>query len=332
MKENDDDNRIFPYIKQIHYTSYLIHFYESWRNEMNKPSVQIKLPFKLDNYSDIKWFLDRIKQLFPEQTNAQQSVFSSKTSNYTAEIQAEYGFPKEYKGTVDLLNAIYKKEEVNLSRLCFYNIEDQTILSLFNPTHLMLMAETIEILEGYEKKIKGILVQYGQDENSQQLRLGPMVLMTKTRDAIFNSNLLDEHLVFVLKERIQEIDKAVANKMPLAALFLIGSSLEGVLSALAQRFPREFCSSLSAPKKEGKVLPLTSWTLDRLIEVASDLNILEKDVKDFSKVVRGYRNYIHPNEQVKNKFSPKMETVELSLKVFDMALNQVNKFIEQKNT
>lgn len=299
---------------------------------MNKPSVQIKLPFKLDNYSDIKWFLDRIKQLFPEQTNAQQSVFSSKTSNYTAEIQAEYGFPKEYKGTVDLLNAIYKKEEVNLSRLCFYNIEDQTILSLFNPTHLMLMAETIEILEGYEKKIKGILVQYGQDENSQQLRLGPMVLMTKTRDAIFNSNLLDEHLVFVLKERIQEIDKAVANKMPLAALFLIGSSLEGVLSALAQRFPREFCSSLSAPKKEGKVLPLTSWTLDRLIEVASDLNILEKDVKDFSKVVRGYRNYIHPNEQVKNKFSPKMETVELSLKVFDMALNQVNKFIEQKNT
>ena len=85
-------------------------------------------------------------------------------------------------------------------------------------------------------------------------------------------------------------------------------------------------------EKEGKVLPLTSWKLDRLIEAASDLKILEKDVKDFSKVVRGYRNYIHPNEQVKNKFSPKMETVELSLKVFDMALNQVNKFIEQKNT
>ena len=299
---------------------------------MDKPSVQIKLPFKLDNYSDIKWFLDRIKQLFPEQTNAQQSVFSSKTSNYTAEIQAEYGFPKEYKGAVDILNAIYKKEDVNLIRLCFYNIEDQTFLSLFNRTHLMLMAETIEILEGYEKKITEILVQYGQDEGSQQLSQGAMVLMTKTRDAIFNSNLLDEHLVLVLKERIQEIDKAVANKMPLAALFLIGSSLEGVLSALAQRFPREFCSSLSAPKKEGKVLPLTSWTLDRLIEVASDLKILEKDVKDFSKVVRGYRNYIHPNEQVKNKFSPKMETVELSLKVFDMALNQVNKFIEQKNT
>jgi hypothetical protein len=129
---------------------------------------------------------------------------------------------------------------------------------------------------------------------------------------------------------MQEIDKAVANQMPLAALFLIGSSLEGVLSALAQRFPREFCSSLSAPKKEGKVLPLTSWTLDRLIEVASELKILEKDVKDFSKVVRDYRNYIHPNEQVKNKFSPKMETVELSLKVFDMALNQINQFIEQK--
>lgn len=299
---------------------------------MDKPKVQIKLPFKLDNYSDIKWFLDRIKQLFPEQTNAQQSVFSSKTSNYTAEIQAEYGFPKEYKGTVDILNAIYKKEDVNLTKLCFYNIKDRTFLSLFNRTHLMLMAETIEILEDYEKKIKGILVQYGQDESTQQLNQGPMVLMTKTRDAIFNSNLLDEHLVLVLKERIREIDKAVANKMPLAALFLIGSSLEGVLSALAQRFPREFCSSLSAPKKEGKVLPLTSWKLDRLIEVASDLKILEKDVKDFSKVVRGYRNYIHPNEQVKNKFSPKMETVELSLKVFDMALNQVNKFIEQKNT
>ena len=80
------------------------------------------------------------------------------------------------------------------------------------------------------------------------------------------------------------------------------------------------------------MLPLTSWRLDRLIEVASDLKILEKDVKDFSKVVRDYRNYIHPNEQVKNKFSPKMDTVELSLKVFDMALNQISQFIEQKNT
>jgi hypothetical protein len=297
---------------------------------MDKPSVQIKLPFKFDNYSDIKWFLDRIKPLFPEQTNAQQSVFSSKTSNYTAEIQAEYGFPKEYNGTIDILNATYKKEDVNLTRLCVYNIEDRTFLSIFNRTHLMLMAETIEILEGYEKKITEILVQHGQDEDSQQLSQGAMVLMTKTRDAIFNSNLLDEHLVLVLKERMQEIDKAVANQMPLAALFLIGSSLEGILSALAQRFPREFCSSLSAPKKEGKVLPLTSWTLDRLIEVASELKILEKDVKDFSKVVRDYRNYIHPNEQVKNKFSPKMETVELSLKVFDMALNQINQFIEQK--
>ena len=299
---------------------------------MNKPNITIELPFKLDNYDDIKWFLDKIKPLFPEQTNAQQSIFSSKSSNYTAEIQAEYGFPKEYKGTVDILNAIYKKVDVNLTKLCFYNIEDRTFLSLLNRTHLMLMAETIEILEGCEKKIKGILVQYGQDENSQQLSQGPMVLMTKTRDTIFNSNLLDEHLVLVLKERMQEIDKAVANQMPLAALFLIGSSLEGVLSALAQRFPREFCSSLSAPKKEGKVLPLTSWRLDRLIEVASDLKILEKDVKDFSKVVRDYRNYIHPNEQVKNKFSPKMDTVELSLKVFDMALNQISQFIEQKNT
>ena len=216
---------------------------------MNKPNITIELPFKLDNYDDIKWFLDKIKPLFPEQTNAQQSIFSFKTSNYTAEIQAEYGFPKEYKGMVDILNAIYKKEDVNLTRLCFYNIEDRTFLSLFNRTHLMLMAETIEILEGYEKKITEILVQYGQDEGFQQLSQGPMVLMTKTRDTIFNSNLLDEHLVLVLKERMQEIDKAVANQMPLAALFLIGSSLEGVLSALAQRFPREFCSSLSAPKK-----------------------------------------------------------------------------------
>ena len=78
-------------------------------------------------------------------------------------------------------------------------------------------------------------------------------------------------------------------------------------------------------------MPFTSWVLSSLIDVAYEVGVLKKDVKDFSEKVRDYRNYIHPNEQVKQGFSPTMGVVKISLQVLDLAMNEIDDFVKQNN-
>ena len=87
---------------------------------MNAPNIQISLQHKLDNYNDIKSFVEAIKGVFPEQTTEGQGWITSKTSNYEFSLCENY-LPKIYKGTKDFLNAIYRREQVQLNSLIINN-------------------------------------------------------------------------------------------------------------------------------------------------------------------------------------------------------------------
>ena len=299
---------------------------------MDMPYLTLQLSYKLDNYDSLKRFLDAIKPLFPEQTTVEQSFLSlqSKTSNYDFSLQDSFE-TKTFKGTKDFLNAIYKKENIKITTICIHNREIDVYLTMTSVSEVALYGNDTTTLEDYERKLKKAL-EIGIQENEQlKIKQDQVSLKNYFEDLIIPSNVFNEKLVAVINERILEIEKAINNDMPLAATFLIGSTLEGVLSALAQKYPREFNTSVSAPKKDGKVLPISSWVLSSLIDVANEIKVLERDVKDFSEKVRDYRNFIHPNEQVKQDFSPTMDTVKISLHVFKIALNQINAFIKHKS-
>ena len=297
---------------------------------MDMPHLTLRLSYKLDNYDSLKLFLDAIKPLFPEQTTVEQSFLSlqTKTSNYDFSLKDSYA-TKTFKGTKDFLNAIYKKDKITITTLCIHNHD--VFLTMASVSEVALYGNDTTTLEDYERKLKKAL-EIGIQENEQlKIKQDQVSLKNYFDDLIIPSNVFNEKLVAVINERILEIEKAINNDMPLAATFLIGSTLEGVLSALAQKYPREFNTSVSAPKKDGKVLPISSWVLSSLIDVANEIKVLERDVKDFSEKVRDYRNFIHPNEQVKQEFSPTMDTVKISLHVFKIALNQINAFIKHKS-
>ena len=297
---------------------------------MNKPNIQISLRYKLDNYNDIKSFVDVIKNVFPEQTTEGQGWITSKTSNYEFSLRENY-LPKTYKGTKDFLNAIYRKEQVQIDNLTICNFEKHVYLMLYRPSVLMLYADDIQILEDYADKIRTAL---GIESSKSGQNDGKNVMLFCAKnysDKVLLSGVFNEKLVTIIRDRLCEIEKAVANNMPLAAMFLIGSTLEGALAMVAQKYPRRFNTATSAPKKEGKVLPFTSWVLSSLIDVAYEVGVLKKDVKDFSEKVRDYRNYIHPNEQVKQGFSPTMGVVKISLQVLDLAMNEIDDFVKQNN-
>lgn len=124
----------------------------------------------------------------------------------------------------------------------------------------------------------------------------------------------------VIKLRIEEIQKSLNSEASLAVIFLCGSTLEGLLSDLASKRIKDFNSAKSAPEKDGKVKKLQYWSLANLIDVAYEVGAIELDIKKYSHSLRDFRNYIHPRQQVVQKFNPDKHTAEISWKVLQAAI------------
>lgn len=131
----------------------------------------------------------------------------------------------------------------------------------------------------------------------------------------------------ILNQRLNEIEICLKNEISLGALFLIGSTLEGFLFGVAQRYPKEFNTAKAAPRNhDDKVKPLDDWTLSSLIDVSYEVGCLGLDVKKYSHVLRDFRNYIHPNEQLKHHFNPDLHTVQISRQVLLAAMKDLSDF------
>ncbi len=136
---------------------------------------------------------------------------------------------------------------------------------------------------------------------------------------------LDSAINRVLKQRVEEIKKCIQIDAPLAAVFLCGSSLEGILLGIASKRAKEFNESSSSPKdKTGKVKQFPEWTLNDFINVARELQLIGEDVKKFSHALRDFRNYIHPFQQMSSNFDPDGSTAKICWQVVQAAITQLS--------
>lgn len=135
---------------------------------------------------------------------------------------------------------------------------------------------------------------------------------------------LDDTITLVLQSRVDEAQACPRKKAPLATIFLLGSTIEGVLLGVALRSRPDFMRARSAPKmKGGEVKEIHDWKLVELIDVACQLKLLSLDVKKFSHELRDFRNYIHPYQQMSADFSPDQHTVDICWQVFRAAFSQL---------
>lgn len=135
---------------------------------------------------------------------------------------------------------------------------------------------------------------------------------------------IDSVLSGYLQDRVDEAQSCPRGRAPLGTLFLLGSTLEGLLLAFAVRDPSKYMSAKSAPKdKTGKVLKMYDWKLNSLIDVSYELKLLNLDVKNYSHVLRDFRNYIHPHHQMSQNFKPDQHTTDISWQVFKAAYHQL---------
>lgn len=133
---------------------------------------------------------------------------------------------------------------------------------------------------------------------------------------------LEADIQEVIQQRINEIS-VILKVAPLASIFLIGSTLEGVLLDAAKRNADQFLGAKAAPMYKGGVIDIEAWKLNDLINVAYELDFVTKNIKDFSHSLRKFRNYIHPRQQASENFSPNEDTAKICFQVLKAAITEL---------
>ena len=128
----------------------------------------------------------------------------------------------------------------------------------------------------------------------------------------------------IIEARLIEVQIVFQVRGYLSVIFLCGSVLEAILLGSARKDPERFGRSAACPKKrDGAKKKIHDWSLSELIDVACDIGLIKQDVKKFSHVLRDFRNYIHPNEQIKSGFAPDQYTAQLCFQTLKAALADV---------
>lgn len=137
----------------------------------------------------------------------------------------------------------------------------------------------------------------------------------------FNDLNIRPQLAPVLEARFLEMTRCAEANLPLSAIFLCGSILEGMLLSVAMDNPAEFNSANAAPRdKDNSVRKFQDWPLASLIDVSCEVGILREDAKRFSQELRGFRNYIHPHLQMASGFKPDIYTARLCSQALRVAI------------
>lgn len=242
----------------------------------------------------------------------------------------EQGFPSRASYTDDRLMRINGKPEL-----------DKCIKNLFAPVNFIsrindldsfikdfnqyLAFDKWKIVRNREE-INFVRLEHVEFDESSPAPNENEFLKREFQEVSIESIGLDGAVTEILKLRINEIEKCLSADAPLSAIFLAGSTLEGVLLGVALKHPKEFNQSNSSPKdKDGKVRQFPDWTLSNFIDVAYDVDLLAEDVKKYSHTLRDFRNYIHPYQQMSSRFNPDIHTAKISWQVLKAALSQLSK-------
>lgn len=176
------------------------------------------------------------------------------------------------------------------------------------------------------KRLEKVIVDETSKKMGSEMKEDEFLRLTFKVDV--NALGLDTNIGDIIKLRLKEVESCIGNEAPLASILLIGSIMEGILLGTALTYPKQFNQSQSAPKNKdtGQVRKFPDWTLSNFIDVASEIGILKTDVKNFSHVVRDFRNYIHPYEQMSSRFFPDKQTALICFQVLKAAINQIGNY------
>jgi len=122
----------------------------------------------------------------------------------------------------------------------------------------------------------------------------------------------------IIKQRLDEIERCYDAQAYLASIILIGSVIEAVLLGAAITNRKQFSEATGSPKTA-----VEKWNLSSLIDVATEIGMLKKDVGKFSQTVREFRNYVHPFQEASPDFKLDRHTARICCQVLMATLASV---------
>lgn len=232
----------------------------------------------------------------------------------------------EINGTNKLENCIKAIFAVNnyIGRIDYLD----SLISEFNQ---YLAFDKLKVVRDNEKILIEKLDRIIISSNKEQSNISENEFLQLVFDKSIDDIRLDYNITEILKIRMIEAESNMKVGCSLSAIILIGSIAEGILLGVATKYPRIFNMANSAPtnRNDGRVKPFNAWTLNNLIEVAYELDIIHEDVKKFSHVLREFRNYIHPYQQLCSKFNPDIDTAAICLQVLKALIAQVSEYVKR---
>ena len=166
------------------------------------------------------------------------------------------------------------------------------------------------------------------ETNEKQLNISEKDFLKLIFETPIESIGLEYSLTEILNLRMKEAETSTSIGNSLSSIILIGSIIEGILLGVALEYPSEFNRTKVAPlnNKDGKIKKFNDWSLNEFINSAYELRIINEDVKKFSHVVREFRNYIHPYQQLCSQFYPDKNTALICLQVLKALIAQVSEY------
>jgi len=245
------------------------------------------------------------------------------------------GFPSRWKYTDEKLNQINGRPELDkcikevFAVVNFANkiAELDNLISEFNK---FLTFDKWKVKRVHSditfQKLDKVIIETDTTTNQTTELKEEDFLSQEFKDLSIDKIGLDGTITNVLTYRFFEIKICLEKDAPLSAIFLIGSTLEGILLGVALKNIKEFNQANSSPKdKDGKTKQFPTWSLSNFIDVAYELKLLNLDVKKFSHTLRDFRNYIHPFEQMSSNFQPDKHTAQICWQVLKAGIYQLTK-------
>jgi hypothetical protein len=124
----------------------------------------------------------------------------------------------------------------------------------------------------------------------------------------------------ILERDYAEIQRAYVSECWKSVIIVSGSAIEAILLDRLQTEVAKARSSSKAPKESD----LTRWDLAQLIDVTVDLWPDLAGVEKLSHSVRGYRNLVHPGNEIRTGLTVAREEARIALEVLNLVHRELS--------
>ncbi|MDR3707158.1 MAG: hypothetical protein P4L33_02575 [Capsulimonadaceae bacterium] len=134
----------------------------------------------------------------------------------------------------------------------------------------------------------------------------------------------------VCKRLYREAYSCMQAKSYVACTILLGSLLEGILSAVVQVYHDDAINAKAAQRRQNDAIE--AWDLVTLINVAKELGWITQDTKELAHRLRSFRNSVHPNELVKASPNLDKASTKLLIDTVVICIRDLNNWLKKPPT